>query len=485
MNRIERWGIFELTLPGPSSGNPFTEVAFGARFSHKHRTVEVEGFYDGGGVYRVRFMPDQMGRWTFETHSNIVDLNGVTGEFECVEPSPDNHGPVAVRDMYHFAYADGAPHYSIGTTCYAWTHQDDALEEMTLDTLRHAPFNKLRMCVFPKHYTYNQNEPPRYPFERNQEGQWDFNRFNPAFFQHLEKRVGQLRNLGIEADIILFHPYDLWGFAHMDRESDHRYLRYVVARLAAYRNVWWSLANEYDLMRDKSMVDWDRLFQTVQECDPYQHLRSIHNWVMLDGFSWQNFYDHAKPWVTHCSVQSAHLELVQVWREQYRKPVVVDECCYEGNIPNGWGNITAQEMVRRFWEGTVRGGYVGHGETYLDPNDVLWWSKGGVLKGQSAPRIAFLKHILESSATGGLEPVGQITNTHLSSAGKYGEYYLTYFGWRQPGEVTFRLPHDHRYRADVIDTWDMTITPVEGTLQDEFVVRLPTRPYLAVQLKRV
>ena len=37
----------------------------------------------------------------------------------------------------------------------------------------------------------------------------------------------------------------------------------------------------------------------------------------------------------------------------------------EGNIPQGWGNITGEEMVRRFWEGTVQGGYVGHGDTFL------------------------------------------------------------------------------------------------------------------------
>lgn len=182
-------------------------------------------------------------------------------------------------------------------------------------------------------------------------------RFNPAFFRDVEQRVGQLRDLGIEADLILFHPYNRWGFARMDRESDYRYIRYVVTRLAAYRNVWWSMANEYDrMLRDKPMAEWDRFFQIVQECDPYQHLRSVHNWGMPDGFIGTNFYDHAKSWVTHCSVQSPHLQLVKVWREQYRKSVVVDECCYEGNIPGCWGNITAQEIVRHFWEGTIRGG---------------------------------------------------------------------------------------------------------------------------------
>ena len=109
-----------------------------------------------------------------------------------------------------------------------------------------------------------------------------------------------LRDLGIEADLILFHPYDRWGFSDMDAKTDDRYLRCIVARLAAYRNVWWSFANEYDLMEQKRMSDWDNFFRLVQECDPYQHLRSIHNC--------RAFYDHAKPWVTHQSVQRHNLE---------------------------------------------------------------------------------------------------------------------------------------------------------------------------------
>lgn len=100
-------------------------------------------------------------------------------------------------------------------------------------------------------------------------------------------------------------------------------------------------------------------------------------------------------------------------------------------------------------------------------------------------RIAFLKNILEVSHRAGLEPVGQITNTHMHGAGKLGEYYLMYFGWRQPGEVTFRLPNDQRYHADVIDTWDMTITPLEGAFDHEFTIKLPTKPYMAIRLRRV
>lgn len=467
--QVERWDIYEIELPGPDGGNPFVDVSIAARFRHQHRVVEVDGFYDGAGIYRVRFMPDTEGEWRYETVSNRAELAGQTGSFTCVAPSPGNRGPVGVHHKFHLAYADSTPYFQVGTTCYAWAHQGDALAAQTLATLADAPFNKLRMCVFPKHYSFNQNEPELYAYEKDAAGAWDFARFDPAFFQHFEQLVGKLRDLGIEADLILFHPYDRWGFATMPAEADDRYLRYVVARLAAYRNVWWSMANEFDLMRAKSEADWDRFFRIVQAHDPYQHLRSIHNC--------RGFYDHAKPWVTHQSIQHNDVDQTATWRELYGKPVVIDECKYEGNIQQRWGNISAREMVHRFWLGTVGGGYVGHGETYLHSEDVLWWSKGGVLHGDSPPRIAFLRHILEASGTQGLDAV------HTWGAGVPGQYYLYYFGVAQPGEWTLDLLDGIDYTVELIDTWEMTITPLDGVYQGKFIVPLPSKPYHALRVQ--
>ena len=283
----ERWGVYEVALQGPRAGNPFVDVQLRAQFQFRNRAVEVTGFYDGDGVYRVRFMPNEIGEWSYRTSSNAAELDGRQGRFTSTAPTAGNHGPVRVRYVTHFAYEDGAPYVPLGTTCYAWVHQGDKLEEQTLATLRAAPFNKMRMCVFPKSYVYNQNEPVYYPFERNAAGQNDFTRFNPAFFRHLEQRVRDLEALGIEADLILFHPYDRWGYATMGAEADDRYLRYVVSRLSAYRNVWWSMANEFDLLKSKAMADWDRFFRLVQAEDPYHHLRSIHHSVVQ--------YDHSKP----------------------------------------------------------------------------------------------------------------------------------------------------------------------------------------------
>lgn len=474
--RVEKWDIVEIVLEGPSEGNPFVDVSFGARFRHGHRVVPVDGFYDGKGRYVVRYSPDTEGEWSFETTSNVEHLVGQMGQFTCVSPAADNHGPVGVRNRYHFAYADGTPYKQIGTTCYAWVHQGDALEEQTLSTLARAPFNKMRMCVFPKHYAYNENEPDYYAYERDENGVSDFTRFDPAFWKHFELRVGQLRDMGIEADLILFHPYDRWGYADMGAEADDRYLRYIVARLGAYRNVWWSFANEYDLMPGKCMADWDRCFKIVQTHDPYQRLRSIHNC--------RAFYDHGKPWVTHQSVQHSDVERTEEWRQLYGKPVVIDECKYEGNIHRTWGNITAVELVRRFWETTCRGGYCGHGETYLDNEDILWWSKGGVLHGDSPARIAFLREILEEGPAEGLDPIAGITvGGRLPCVGRRGAYYLIYTGVAQPGVLFLKLPEGERCEIDVIDTWGIAIEHVPGVYEGEFELRMPTKPFMAVRLR--
>ncbi len=476
-NQVPRWETFELALEGPKKGNPYTDVSLEGQFSFRNRIVEAAGFYDGDGVYRIRFMPDMTGTWRYRLESSAEELSGVEGEFQCIEASGSNHGPVGIKSRYHFAYADGTAYCPFGTTCYAWIHQEEKLEEQTLATLRTAPFNKIRMCVFPKHYLFNANEPPRHVFEFRQSETLDTSRFNPVFFRHLEKRIGQLRDLGIEADVILFHPYDRWGYADMEPEADDRYLRYTVARLAAFRNVWWSLANEYDLMKSKRMEDWDRFFRIVQEEDPYGHPRSIHNC--------REFYDHGKPWVTHQSVQynSSDMRKVKDWREQYGKPLIMDECGYEGNIHRGWGNLPPRELVCRCWEIFTRGGFPAcHGETYVHQEDILWWSKGGVLHGQSPKRIAFLRQIAEAAPSAELGPLD--FGNDVGCVGIPGEYYLMYFGIRQPAFRELALAGEAGFVIDILDTWEMSVERAPGVFSGDCRVKLPGKPYIALRIAR-
>jgi hypothetical protein len=497
--KVGVWEIFEIALEAVSTGNPFVEVRISATFTLGHRSVEASGFYDGEangkGAYKVRFMPDTAGRWTYTTSSNLPALDGHSGIMEALPPLSAAHGPVRVSNTHHFAYADGTPFYPFGTTCYAWMHQPEALQNATLETLRHSPFNKVRMCIFPKSYEYNHNEPELYPFVRSAAGVNDYTRPNPAFFAHIERRIDDLRAAGIEADLILFHPYDRWGYAAMPAEADDFYLRYAVARLAAYRNVWWSLANEFDLMKSKSAQDFDRLFHIVEEEDNYAHLRSIHYSVAM--------YDYSRPWVTHASLQSTDFAAAPGYLAAWKKPVCYDEVMYEGNLNRRWGNLSGDEMTRRFWLGVIAGCYVTHGETYMAPEKIfdetasqaIFWSHGGPLRGSSPQQIGFLRKILEESCASGKEQPERsrtgltadlkpyyLNATAYKADGKTADAILYYFDFHQPLWYEFPLPEGD-FTAEWIDPLAMTITLQPGHFSGKAKLRLPGKPYQAVRFR--
>jgi hypothetical protein len=182
----------------------------------------------------------------------------------------------------------------------------------------------------------------------------------------------------------------------------------------------------------------------------------------------------------------------------YRKPVVYDEVKYEGNIARRWGQLSGKEMVFRFWNGTIAGTYVTHGEVLSNPDQVTWTAEGGRLHGESPPRLAFLAKVLAEGPY--LDPIDKWQNSNM--AGQLGEYYLLYFGKQTPTAWPFELYKDRikdgmRFKVDVLDTWNMTVTPVEGEFvtkkkgnyhfvdEKSRAVLLPGRPYMAVRIRRV
>ncbi|MFP5392847.1 MAG: DUF5060 domain-containing protein [Gammaproteobacteria bacterium] len=493
--RVDKYGVAEIVLKGRDAGNPFIDLELTATFTNGRDTYTPEGFYDGDGTYRVRFMPPSAGQWSWVTRSNHPDLDGKKGMVTCIESA--NKGPVRVANTHHFAHADGTPFLPFGTTIYEWAFQPEAKKLETLATLKKAPFNKARMLAVPPYKPNYVNGPEKlteFPFVGTARENFDFSRFNPSYFRSLERDVQRLSDLGIQVDLILFRPYDKgqWGFDTTSDAVNQRFVRYMVARFAAFQNIWWSLANENSYIKHLTDEDFDRYFQLVQRYDPYNHLRSIHNADRI--------YDYNKPWVTHVSLQ--YYNAVKVFgvspmlRDMYRKPIVHDEINYEGNSPSRWGQLSGEELTRRFWVALVGGAYATHGEVLENG----WISGGGHLAGTSPARIGFLRQIVEAGPAGGLTPIDQAFV--MNAAGKAGEYYLYYFGDDKPTTFPFELPvaglrAGMRFKADIIDTWNMTVTPVADTFEigeppryrvadkQKRVIALPGKPYMALRIRRV
>lgn len=510
-DKVECWDRFELSFKQVTKGNPF-DTRLSATFVCGKEKKTVEGFYDGENTYRIRFMPAVAGEWRYVTSSSIGAMNGRKGTFTVIPAGKDNHGMVLVDGEHNFKYADGTRYYPMGTTAYAWTHMKETTQEATLKSFGEAGFNKVRMCVFPKNYSLVKDEPALYPFEirktiKDKEGnerkEWDFDRFDPAFFQHLEKRIDQLNRLGIEADLILFHPYDKgrWGFDAMSNEVNVRYIKYITARLASFRNVWWSMANEWDYVKAKTMDDWKLLTKTVVENDPYRHLCSIHG-------ATATYFDYWMPEFTHVSIQDEAPVLSSTasatLRKIYRKPVICDEVGYEGNLPYRWGRLSPQQMTCFILNGLLGGIYVTHGECYQQGNEPIFWAQGGSLKGESWKRVKFLRTIIEA-APHPLEMADVSRDLVTSTAGP--DYYLVNMGKDVKGFWTFNLPvknadynklqKNKRFKVEIIDVWAMTVTeyPVIFETTEELDyrvfdihhrgVRIPDAPYIVLRITEV
>ena len=46
------------------------------------------------------------------------------------------------------------------------------------------------MCLFPKHFVFNADEPERFPFPRSTDGVFDHTRFDLDFFARLDAQLG-------------------------------------------------------------------------------------------------------------------------------------------------------------------------------------------------------------------------------------------------------------------------------------------------------
>ena len=120
-NCVTEWS-FE---SGKQYHDPFGGVELDVVFkSPSGREARVPAFWAGGGTWRVRFSPSEVGRYTFRSISSDsanTDLHGRSGTLEVTPYNGNNplyqHGPIGVaKDKRHFQYADGTPFFWLGDT---------------------------------------------------------------------------------------------------------------------------------------------------------------------------------------------------------------------------------------------------------------------------------------------------------------------------------------------------------------------------------
>src|SRR5664279_2066467 len=72
LTEVPQWTVFETQFNGDSNySNPFQDVDVSVSFkSPTGKIFQTQAFWDGDNIWRVRFSPEEIGKWTFVTHAS-------------------------------------------------------------------------------------------------------------------------------------------------------------------------------------------------------------------------------------------------------------------------------------------------------------------------------------------------------------------------------------------------------------------------------
>jgi len=361
-NDIPLYGAYEISLNTTNTyTTPYSDVTVSAVFQGPSKTIEIEGFWDGGSTWKIRMAPTEIGTWTIKSvasNDNQLNRQGEGASFSvhiptALEKSVNNvleHGFVKVNpDFPHtFMYSDGSPFFFMGDTQWPrvfWgPHFANGDFQSLVDHRVNDGFNIFTLAFLGVDYNATaSNEGGRIFFD-DHPGQ----KINPEFFQWADKRIQYMNQKNIRPMIVLGAPDNQLT---TDAAWLSYFQRYLIARWAAYDVIWFGI-KEYQESSNGTAIA-QALGKTILQYDPYHHLTSIHPGgdSSSDEFS-------SDTWLSFNSLQRGGLAMI---KQDYNvlKPVVQTESLYE--YPSGcsgandFGN--PKNLLREIWGTQLHGGW--------------------------------------------------------------------------------------------------------------------------------
>jgi hypothetical protein len=303
-NRVPLWGRWERTFEADPRTKPDPGIGLIVRLtSPTGKRHKISAFWDGGKTWRVRFMPNETGKWRFRTiaYPDYVGLNAQRGSFVCRAAKNGNrfsqHGAVRVsKDGSHLEHADGTPFFWLGDT--AWNGPLMSKAEDWDKYLNDRVAKKFTAIQF---VTTQWRTAPT-----NLEGEVAFTgidkiQINPAFFKRMDARIDALNAKGLLAVPVL-----LWAIRGAENPGwylpeDQAILmeKYLVARYGAHHVVWIPAGDT--TYREANGEKWRRIARAVFGDDSHapivMHPQGMQSYV-------ENYKD--EKWLDIIGYQSGH-----------------------------------------------------------------------------------------------------------------------------------------------------------------------------------
>ena len=124
---VPQRGVYEVALESSrTSAEPYLGVQFHVTFTTpRGADVAVDGFYDGGQIFKARAYAGELGLWRWRSRSNNPGLDGKEGSFRVVPSNLKGKLRIHSSDPRQFAYDNGAWFLHIGDTCYRYLVADE------------------------------------------------------------------------------------------------------------------------------------------------------------------------------------------------------------------------------------------------------------------------------------------------------------------------------------------------------------------------
>jgi len=242
--------------------NPYASVELKAEFrSPRHRTFAIPAYWDGGRKLVIRFAPVEAGEWDYRLTSNIASWDGKTGAFTAA--SSESPGFIRAANVHHWAYTEPystgiqRAHLWMGATELRLASMDDAGFRAMADARAAQKFTHVRGLVLGEGADAGFASPD----------QPDSGRFH-----RLDDRVRYLTQNGLVTDLILAGGEGQLTKLFPSREQRRRYVRYIVARYAAFNVTWEGVQAFEDYPDGRALLK--EVGGLLKEFDGYQHPRT-------------------------------------------------------------------------------------------------------------------------------------------------------------------------------------------------------------------
>lgn len=478
---------FTLNVENPFFDNPFTDADVTGIFTSGDIKIKVNGFADSGDgtVYRLRFSPEQP-----SANYDYV-INFTAGNFQrsfagkITSAGISDKGPVIAdpANPKKLIYSGTKePFFHLGYTAYNLldSSNDDPQVEATIKYCKENGFNKIRFLLsgYPRDFDNRTSDDvdhgvPADPMKSLNYGalpgkmhplptwegnahNYDFTRFNVAFWQKVDKAVKLMRENGIIATcIFMIEKQNLPREIGSLSENEYRLYRFGVARLAAFDNVWWDLGNEHNEYRN---AEWgNTIGDFVRKIDPYKRMASAH--------AYAEFFYSDSHWADFIITQQyGSPDSVHNWALKYYKvpkPYINEEYGYEGVKDKPVGHGMNSDWVRKcHWAITMAGGY----GTYGDWSEGISYFYMGIPgPGKAVSQLNNLKKFFDSVPFNNLVPADELTEKGycLSLRGKIYVIYL-------PEGGTSLIDLSDAAEKKMTGTW---YDPVEGKYLERIILK--------------